>query len=77
MIKRVPKLVLGCTVLAFALAGSFGPTSVDAAAKELKVGDAAPDFNLTGSDGKQYTLSQYKGKSPVVLAFFPKAFTPG
>jgi peroxiredoxin Q/BCP len=49
----------------------------EAAKVELKVGDAAPDFKLPGSDGKEYTLSQYKGKQAVVLAFFPKAFTPG
>jgi peroxiredoxin len=30
-----------------------------------------------GSDGKTYTLSQFKGKKAVVLAWFPKAFTSG
>ncbi len=44
---------------------------------ELQVGDAAPDFNLPGSDGNHYTLGQFKGKKPVVIAFFPKAFTGG
>jgi len=48
-----------------------------AAAAELKVGDPAPDFKLVGSDGKTYTLSQFKGKKAVVLAWFPKAFTSG
>src|SRR5436190_315045 len=43
----------------------------------LKVGDKAPDFELKGSDGKTYKLSDYKGKKPVVVAWFPKAFTPG
>ena len=43
----------------------------------LKAGDTAPEFNLRGSDGKSYTLSQFKGKNPVVLAFFPAAFTGG
>lgn len=46
-------------------------------AEELKVGDKAPDFSLQGSDGKTYKLSDFKGKQPVVLAWFPKAFTPG
>ena len=45
-------------------------------AAELKAGDTAPDFNLPGSDGKTYSLSGLKGK-PVVLAWFPKAFTSG
>jgi peroxiredoxin Q/BCP len=44
---------------------------------ELKVGDAGPPFNLTGSDGKTHQLSDFKGKSAVVLAWFPKAFTGG
>ena len=48
-----------------------------AAAAELKVGDPAPDFSLSASDGKTYTLSQFKGKKAVVLAWFPKAFTGG
>jgi thioredoxin-dependent peroxiredoxin len=44
---------------------------------ELKVGDVAPDFSLQGSDGQTYTLSDFKGKQAVVLAWFPKAFTQG
>lgn len=46
------------------------------ASAELKVGDAAPDFELTGTDGKTYQLSALKGRT-VVLAWFPKAFTSG
>lgn len=43
----------------------------------LKVGATAPNFTLTGTDGKKVTLSDYKGKNVVVLAFFPAAFTGG
>jgi thioredoxin-dependent peroxiredoxin len=43
----------------------------------LKVGDKAPDFKLTGVDGKEVKLSKLKGKKNVVLAFYPKAFTGG
>lgn len=43
----------------------------------LKVGDAAPDFTLPATDGSKVTLSSYKGKKTVVLAFFPAAFTGG
>ena len=48
-----------------------------AAAAELKAGDKAPDFTLPGSDGKTYHLADFHGKQAVVLAWFPKAFTPG
>ncbi len=41
------------------------------------VGDPAPDFSLMGSDGRIHTLSEYRGRKAVVLAWFPKAFTPG
>lgn len=44
---------------------------------ELKVGDQAPNFSLRGSDGRTHTLAEYRGKSAVVLAWFPKAFTGG
>jgi peroxiredoxin Q/BCP len=43
---------------------------------ELKVGDTAPNFKLTGSDGKTYDLSALKGKT-VIVAWYPKAFTGG
>lgn len=44
---------------------------------ELKVGDMAPDFSMVGSDGKTYSLADFKGKQNVVVAWFPKAFTSG
>lgn len=47
------------------------------ASAEIKVGDMAPDFTLPGSDGKTYTLSDYRDVRAVVLAWFPKAFTSG
>jgi peroxiredoxin len=44
----------------------------------LKEGDEAPDFTLpvAGSRDK-VTLSDLRGKSNVILAFFPAAFTGG
>jgi peroxiredoxin Q/BCP len=46
-------------------------------AVRLESGDEAPDFALTGSDGRLYRLSDFRDRQPVVLAWFPKAFTPG
>lgn len=46
-------------------------------APELKAGDDAPPYSLPGSDGKTYERADYQGKSAVVLAWFPKAFTGG
>jgi peroxiredoxin Q/BCP len=47
------------------------------ASAALKVGDKAPDFTLPGTDGQPVTLSKLLARGPVILAFFPKAFTPG
>lgn len=44
---------------------------------QLKEGDIAPDFTLTASTGGKVTLSDFRGKSNVVLAFFPAAFSGG
>ena len=43
----------------------------------LKEGDMAPDFTLNASTGGKVKLSDFRGKSNVVLAFFPAAFTGG
>jgi peroxiredoxin Q/BCP len=48
-----------------------------APAPTLKVGDLAPDFSLPGTDGKTHRLSDYRGKTAVVIAWFPRAFTGG
>ena len=42
----------------------------------LKPGDPAPEFELQGSDGRTWRLSDLRGGA-VVLAWFPKAFTGG
>lgn len=39
-------------------------------AKPVKAGDAAPDFTLVDHRGNKVTLSDFKGKSPVLLVFY-------
>jgi len=41
-----------------------------------KVGDEAPEFTLKSHLDKDVSLSDYRGKKNVVLAFYPLAFTP-
>ena len=70
---------LNATTMLGALALVMGALGMADAqmAPTLKVGDMAPDFSLQGTDGKTHKLSDYRGKSSVVVAWFPKAFTQG
>src|SRR5688572_9948703 len=67
------KLLCTAFIVTVALTSTFAQTP----GVSLKVGDTAPDFTLQASDGKTYSLSDYRGKKPVVIAWFPKAFTAG
>ncbi len=42
----------------------------------LKIGEKAPDFKGIDQNGKEISLTDFKGKK-VVLFFYPKASTPG
>jgi hypothetical protein len=68
-------------MLVFASAAPAGAQSTPASASSMpKVGDVAPDFALNyfdGNDLKPVSLSQYRGKKNVVVAFFVFAFTGG
>ena len=64
------------TILAMSLF-AFGLNGHVSAATELKVGDPAPDFTLKASNGNTYTISDFRNKQVIVLAWFPKAYTRG
>jgi peroxiredoxin (alkyl hydroperoxide reductase subunit C) len=42
----------------------------------VKTGDTAPDFTLPSVDGKEVSLSDFRGKKNVVISFVPAAWTP-
>jgi len=65
--------MLGMALVGLGLAAS----ALGAGTKVPGVGDLAPTFTLSGSDGKTHRLADFKGKQAVVLAWFPKAFTGG
>src|ERR1700758_1368540 len=46
------------------------------ATTKLTVGDAAPAFTLPDADGKDVSLSDYRGRK-VAVYFYPAASTPG
>ncbi len=84
MQKKLPKLLpsLLAGLLAVASAGPVAAQSKppEGGASMPKVGDVAPEFTLKyfdGNDLKDVSLSQYRGKKNVVVAFFIFAFTGG
>jgi len=63
-------------LLAFLVVAMFALRPVSAVTEMPAVGSNAPTFNLTTNEGKQASLSDFKGKW-VVLYFYPKDFTGG
>ncbi len=41
----------------------------------ISVGDKAPEFSLVNQHGEEVSLASFKGLNPVVLVFFPFAFS--
>jgi peroxiredoxin Q/BCP len=72
--RRVALAGLGAALLVVLATGAMAGR---AAAKDLAVGDPAPDFELVASDGRTHRLSDYRGRQAVVIAWFPMAFTSG
>jgi peroxiredoxin Q/BCP len=68
-----PLAVAAALAAAVALASAAAPP----ARADVKAGDEAPDFTLKDQEGNDVTLSAFRGKKNVVVAFYPKDFTPG
>ncbi len=77
-------MLITLSFAAFGQPGKAAPTPTPAPAKapvapevKFKVGDMAPDFTLSDTTGAKVKLSDFRGKSNVVLAFYVFAFTGG
>jgi thioredoxin-dependent peroxiredoxin len=51
--------------------------AASAGGKPIEAGAHAPDFALPSSNGHTVKLADFRGKKAVILAWFPKVFTPG
>jgi len=51
-------------------ATNVGAQTPASRATPIEVGEMAPDFTLEDHHGRKTTLSESKGKSPVVLVFY-------
>jgi len=67
--------LLALLVAALPFAAQSQDTAI--ATTKLKVGDTAPDFTLPTDQRSAVTLSSFRGKKNVILAFYILAFTPG
>jgi len=75
--KRIA-MVAGALLLVLAARPVAAQAQQEAiATTKLKVGDMAPDFTLPSNQQSAVTLSDYRGKKNVILAFYILAFTPG
>jgi cytochrome oxidase Cu insertion factor (SCO1/SenC/PrrC family) len=85
MKKKVPNLLaafllVGALAVAMAVPAGAQDKKEKSSMSMPKVGEMAPDFALKyfdGKDLKDVSLSQYRGKKNVVVAFFIFAFTGG
>ncbi|HEY0710912.1 MAG TPA: peroxiredoxin family protein [Polyangia bacterium] len=59
------------------LSRAFGLLGIESSSGSVRVGDQAPDFTLSDSEGNQVNLKAALKGGPVLLAFFPAAFTSG
>ena len=80
VLKLLSAGLMAAAILSPGLAPQLRADDKEPAAMKLRVGDTAPDFKLhyfDGNDLKEVSLSQYRSKKNVVLAFYIFAFTGG
>jgi len=80
MMRKIFSWVFGVCLLTAVLCPQLTAQAKTPEPPKLKIGDTAPDFTLKyfdGTDLKDVSLSQYRGKKNVVVAFYIFAFTGG
>lgn len=70
------KTLLFLSSIAFLGAGCTAESKKGRPMSDVVVGSLAPDFTLPDQNGKNHTLSSYRGQK-VALYFYPKDETPG
>ena len=69
VVQRLQNLmVLGLLLVSILVSASVATT--------LEVGERAPDFTLPSTTGKEISLSQFRGKQPVLIEFYGQDFSP-
>jgi len=74
---RFSLLLFAATLLATSLPAAAADKPTDVPPPKIKVGDMAPDFKLLDQTMKPVSLSDFRGKKNVALAFYVFAFTGG
>jgi hypothetical protein len=81
MRRKIAALLLWVLVLAMPQAGyriwGQGEKKAPPPEPKFKVGDMAPDFTLLDTKRQKVTLSSFRGKKSVALAFYIFAFSGG
>jgi len=68
--KLFPVLVLTIFII-LAINYSTGQSN------KLEIGDTIPQFTLKDQNNKEFDVTKYRGKKPMVIYFYPKDDTPG
>jgi hypothetical protein len=69
VMQRLQSLIVSGLLLVGVLASAGVATA-------LEVGERAPDFTLPSTTGQEISLSQFRGKQPVLIEFYAQDFSP-
>ena len=75
IVTMAAALLLTLSALPFAAQAQDQQAAI--ATTTLKVGDVAPDFTLPSDQNTTVSLSSFRGKKTVIVAFYILAFTSG